>query len=184
MNKDIRKYQLLSVAIITVFVYILMAKIIPEYFYLFEIISGYRNSASELQSLSDKERLIALKQEINRIEHEVNEINLKIPSSRELSKPLRNLDSLRTKNDLTLDGLQVVKIDTSRQYQFVYLNASLKGKFDNLKNFIKQIESNSILIVIQGFEMCLNSLSKREIEMKLSLLILAKIENAGMDHVT
>jgi Tfp pilus assembly protein PilO len=184
VDKQIKKYRILSIAVVLVFIYVLTSKVIPEYVYLWEQITAYRSSVAELKTLTDKEKLIGLKQNIARIRQEVNELNLKIPGSRELSRPLQSLDSLRLQNDVILDGLQVTKIDTSRQYQFVYLQVNLQGKFDNIKNFIRQIENNSMLIVVQSFDLRLESLSKKDLVMKLSLLVLARIEKEGRAHVT
>src|SRR5512136_1216603 len=107
MDKQVKKYRILSAAIVLVFVYVLTSKVIPEYIYLWEQIAAYRSLAAELQSLTDKEKLIEVKQNIARMRQDVDELNLKIPGSRELSRPLQSLDSLRLQNDVILDGLQV-----------------------------------------------------------------------------
>ena len=175
MKNHLRIYQLLSIGVIILLIYVLFMKIIPEYIYFFELISEYQETKKQLKEDTQwKERSVALKLDINRIKKKIADINLDIPSEYELYKPLNLLDSLFNKNNISFDKMQYVSVDTVKQYQFVRINVTLRSPFLKLKQLIDQIENSQLIIIVEGIQFQLTSLFSKKIKADLALQILLR----------
>ena len=150
-----------------------MTKVIPEYVYLFEILREYQVSKNSFESESNwREELVETKREIHELKSRIADINLQIPSERELSIPSRFLDSLRIKNGISLERLEIVSTDSTKQYKFIRFKVIFKSPFNNIKFFIQEIEKDVLLIAIESFKIKLPTLFYRQVETELILDIL------------
>ena len=175
MKNDSKIYKILTGLIILLLIYIFITRLIPEYFYAFGLLNGYYNSKEQLEKESCwREEMVETKREINEIKSRIEEINLKLPSDRELSIPAKYLDSLRVKNKISLQRLEIISTDSTRQYKFIKFKVTLKSRFENIKNFIEEIEKSIIMIIVEGIDIRLSSLFSRELEAELIINILLK----------
>ncbi len=174
-KNQLKLYQVLFISITIIFIYVFFTKVLGEYFYFFELLSEYNNAVEQLESESGwKEKSINLRREIHRTSNKIGEINLNIPSAREISNPINLLDSLLVKNKVNLQKLQIVAIDTTKQYQFVKLKLITKSSFNKLKHFINEVENSSIIFTIKSYKMKLASLYRRNLETEIYINVLLR----------
>ena len=175
MKTPVRIYQISTICILLLLLYILCIKVIPEYSNFFELLSLYSNEKEQLsENTRWKERSIDLKLDINKIKKQIAELNVDIPYEYELYIPLNFLDSLLNNNSISFDKLEYVSVDTVKQYQFVRINVNLKSSFLLLKKLIDQIEKSPLIIIVEGLKFELASLFSRTLNAELSLRILLK----------
>lgn len=161
--------------VILFFVYFISDTIIPGTEKIFNLYNDYKLTVQNLRrDMQWHEKTIALKRDINRIKREIEEINLEIPTERDLSSPLNYLDSLRQSNSVKLNSFEVLSIDTSRQYKIALISAKFSGKFLHIKKFITELENGSFIISIKSINLELQSLYKQEIEAKIDFGIILK----------
>jgi len=174
-KRQIRIYQILLGSILFLFLYVFLSKVLPEYNYFFESVSEYSESSDLLEEESNwKENSIELKRDINKLKEQIAAINLNIPSSREISEPLNLLNSLLQKNKIKLQKLQILAIDSAKQYQFVKLKINVKSIYKNLKLFVKDLENSSVIFTVKSLNMNLSSLYRKELDSELNLSIVLK----------
>jgi Tfp pilus assembly protein PilO len=177
MQDKLKLYKYATVGILLLFIYVLFDKILPEYVFLFESISNYKTSSQQYEADQHwKEKSISLKKEINRIKTKLEQMNLEMPRQGQISKPLYVLDSLTHKNNINLKELQIVGIDTSKQYQFVTIKLIVNGTFFDIKNLIKETEKAGFVMNVNSLNIKLNSLFRKDIQTELRIEILFKRE--------
>lgn len=175
-KKQLRGYQILLGSILLLFLYVFINKILPEYFYFIESVSEYNEASNQLdEELNWKENSIELRRDINKLKDKISKINLNIPSSREISEPLNLLvDSLLQNNKIKLQKLQVMKIDSAKQYIFVELKLNIKCIYKNLKSFMNVMENNPVIFTVKSINTKLNSLYRRELDSELTISMVLK----------
>lgn len=174
-QKQIRLYQILLGIILFLFLYIFISRVLPEFYSFFDLITEYSVSSDLLEEESKwKENSTILKRDINKLNEQIESINLNIPSSKEISTPLNLLDNFLSKNNIKLQKLQIIAIDSAKQYQFVKLKINVKSMYKNLKLFIKDIENSSVIFTVKSLNMNLSSLYRRELESEFNINIVLK----------
>ena len=175
-KKQLRGYQIVLGIILLLFVYVFFTKIMPEYFYFFELVSEYNKASGQLDEESNwKENSIELRRDINKLKGKISKINLNIPSSREISEPLNLLvDSLIQNNKIKLQKLQIMKIDSAKQYVFVELKLTINCMYNNLKTLVSKMENSSVIFTVKSLNTKLASLYRRELESELNISIVLK----------
>jgi Tfp pilus assembly protein PilO len=164
-----------TLIVILFFIYFILGTNIPGIIMIFNLYNDYQLSVQKLdRDIQWQEKIIALKRDINRIKNEIKEINLEIPTERDLSSPLNYLDSLRQSNGVKLNSFEVLSIDTSRQYKIALISAKFSGKFIHIKKFITELENGSFIISIKSINLELQSLYRQEIETKIDFGIILK----------
>lgn len=168
-------FQGSTLIVILFFIYFIFGRIIPGMAMIFNLYNDYQLSVQKLdRDIQWQEKIIALKRDINRIKNEIKEINLEIPTERDLSSPLNYLDSLRQSNGVKLNSFEVLSIDTSRKYKIALISAKFSGKFIHIKKFITELENGSFIISIKSINLELQSLYRQKIEAKIDFGIILK----------
>ena len=70
--------------------------------------------------------------------------------------------------------LQIVKIDSTQQYQIITGNITLAGEFTHIKNFVKAVETSPLILNIKALNIKLASLYSRNLNCELKVEILFK----------
>ena len=168
-------YRLISLLVLVIIVYVLFDRVLPDYGLTLELIGDYRQSRAKLDDdLSWKDQHIQLKRDVNRLQVKLSEKNLEIPEKGMISRPLTVIDSLLNINKCRLNQLQIVRIDSTQQYQIITSNIALAGDFDNIKKFVSAVESSPLILNIKALNIKLESLYRRNLNCTLNVEILFK----------
>jgi len=168
-------YKLISLLVLIIIVYVLFDRVLPGYGITLELFSDYRQSKAKLEDdLNWKDQHIQLKRDVNRLQVKLSEKNLEIPEKGMISRPLSVIDSLLNQNKCKLNQLQIVKIDSTQQYQIIISTIGLGGEFDNIKKFVKDVETSPLIMNIKAMNVKLESLYSRNLSCVLNVEILFK----------
>ena len=173
MNNKKKLYQILSVLISVLFIYFAWDRILPEYTNLSKLLWNYA-MVSDNSDNEHKERVIRLKQEIKRLQHAVKQINAELPTEREFSKATTMLDSLEQKTGLDIDKIKTLATDSTAEYKLINTDLEVTGKFDDLKQFITDIENSPRPITLRKLSINLPKLNRRTVKSSIGLEIICQ----------
>ena len=168
-------YKLISFLVLIIIVYVLFDRVLPGYGLTFELFNDYSLSKTKLEDdLNWKDQHVRLQRDVNRLQVKLSEKNLEIPEKGMISRPLAVIDSLLKINKCDMAQLQIVKIDSTQQYQIITGNITLAGEFTHIKNFVKAVETSPLILNIKALNIKLVSLYSRNLNCELKVEILFK----------
>jgi len=175
MKNKITIYKIAAGLVVFLFFYILLDKVIPQYYSVWQVAADYSQASAQLDDEQNwQEETVQLKRRITSLTGKIKETNLELPESGMLSRPLQVLDSLADKNKIKIREIQTIAADSSKLYDFITIQLLMEGTFKNSSNFIKQIEAADIVINVRGLDLKLASLFRQTIQSELKLVLVFK----------
>ncbi|MFU8829320.1 MAG: type 4a pilus biogenesis protein PilO [Phycisphaerales bacterium] len=132
-----------------IFVAVLLAMPISSYWFVFkprnEQIAQARKEIEhkelllqKLQAATDQSADLARENEA--ILKEIEHVQSRLPSDKEVDVILRQVSELATQNNLKLDRVRAVRAISSASYMEQPLEMNISGNFDNFYNFLLELE--------------------------------------------
>lgn len=173
LKNRLKLYQFGCAAICILILLVFVNKIIPAYSDMWGMVGDYSKSRKQFQDNRNwKEKTVKLKRDVQRFKSKILSTTTKIPAKDQISIPLSRLDSLSRINHTTMAEFSITSIDSTKQYQTVNAKTLITGEYNNIKQFIKQVEVSDLPININMINIKLQSLYRRRLEATLAIEII------------